>query len=168
MPTPVFYYSLFNLDVEGGIMVTGSHNPPNYNGFKVAFEKSTLFGREVQEIGNIVEERRFASGKGSIKPYPSLIEEYSAYFSKNIAIDGRLRVVVDGGNGTGGVVACPIMEGMGQQVVPLFCEMDGHFPYHFPDPTVERNLEALKKHGTRNVGRPGHRLRWGCGQDRCG
>jgi phosphomannomutase/phosphoglucomutase len=144
MPTPVFYYSLFNLDVEGGIMVTGSHNPPDYNGFKVAYGKSTLFGAEVQEIGNIVETRRFASGNGSIKPYSSLIGEYSAFMSTNIAIGRSLKVVVDAGNGTGGAVACPIMEGMGQRVVPLFCEMDGHFPHHFPDPTVERNLEALK------------------------
>ncbi len=145
MPTPVFYYSLFNLDVEGGIMITGSHNPPEYNGFKVAFGKSTLFGAEIQEIGNIVEAQRFAGGKGSITSYPGLIAEYSAYLSRNVLIDRSLKVVVDGGNGTGGVVACPIMEGMGQQVVPLFCEMDGHFPNHFPDPTVEENLEALKK-----------------------
>lgn len=146
MPTPVFYYSLFNLDVEGGIMVTGSHNPPEYNGFKIAFGKSTLFGADVQEIGNIIGARRFAStGKGSIRAYPGLIQEYSAYLTKNISIDRRLKVVVDGGNGTGGVVARPIMERMGQDVVPLFCEMDGHFPNHFPDPTVEKNLEALKE-----------------------
>jgi phosphomannomutase/phosphoglucomutase len=146
MPTPVFYYSLFNLDVEGGIMVTGSHNPPEYNGFKVAFGKTTLFGREIQEIGNIAEARRFSTdGRGSIKAYPGLIGEYSAYLEKSIKIDRGLKVVVDAGNGTGGAVACPIMERLGQQVTPLFCDMDGHFPNHFPDPTVERNLEALKK-----------------------
>ena len=168
MPTPVFYYSLFNLDVEGGIMVTGSHNPPDYNGFKVAFGKSTLFGADVQEIGNIVEARRFASGKGSIEPYPRLIEEYSAFMRENIAIDRGLKVVVDAGNGTGGAVACPIMEGMGQQVEPLFCEMDGHFPHHFPDPTVEANLEALKSTVLRTSADLGHRLRRRCGQDRRG
>src|SRR5208337_2772991 len=77
VPTPVFYYSLFNLDVEGGIMVTGSHNPPEYNGFKVAFEKSTLFGPEVQEIGNIIEARRFVSGRGSMSSYTQIRAEYA-------------------------------------------------------------------------------------------
>jgi len=145
VPTPVFYFSLFNLDVEGGIMVTGSHNPPEYNGFKVAFGKSTLFGPEVQEIGRIVEERRFVSGRGSLSAYTQIKADYADYLQNHIRIDRSLKVVVDGGSGTGGAVACPIMEELGQEVVPLFCEMDGRFPHHFPDPTVEANLARLKE-----------------------
>ena len=144
VPTPVFYYSLFNLDVEGGIMVTGSHNPPEYNGFKIAFGKSTLFGAEVQEIGNIMEARRFVSGTGSVHGHGQIREEYADYLKRHVSIDRGLKVVVDGGSGTGGEIACPIMEDLGQTVVPLFCEMDGRFPHHFPDPTVEKNLVDLK------------------------
>ncbi len=144
VPTPLFYYSLFTLDVEGGIMVTGSHNPPDYNGFKVACGKSTLFGPEVQEIADIMEGGRFVSGPGSVSPYPHIREDYYAFLRKNIGINRGLKVVVDAGNGTGGVVAVPMMEEMGMEVTPLFCEMDGRFPHHFPDPTVEENLEQLR------------------------
>lgn len=145
VPTPLFYFSLFNLDVEGGIMVTGSHNPPEYNGFKVAFGKSTLFGPQVQEIGDIIEKGRFVKGNGSVGVYPHIRDDYYAFLRKNISIPKGLKVVVDAGNGTGGQVACPIMEELGQQVIPLFCDMDGHFPNHFPDPTVEKNLTQLKE-----------------------
>jgi phosphomannomutase/phosphoglucomutase len=144
VPTPLFYFSLFTLDVEGGIMVTGSHNPPEYNGFKVACGKSTLYGPEVQEIADIMEGRRFVAGKGAVTTYPRIKEEYYAFLRKNISIGPGLKVVVDAGNGTGGVVAVPIMEEMGVAVTPLFCEMDGRFPHHFPDPTVEKNLEQLR------------------------
>ncbi len=145
VPTPLFYFSLFNLDVEGGIMVTGSHNPPEYNGFKVAFGKSTLYGPQVQEIGDIIENRRFVKGNGSVGVYPHIRDDYYAFLRKNISIPKGLKVVVDAGNGTGGQVACPIMEELGQRVIPLFCDMDGHFPNHFPDPTVEKNLTQLKE-----------------------
>ncbi len=144
VPTPLFYFSLFNLDVEGGIMVTGSHNPPEYNGFKVAFGKSTLFGPQVQEIGDIIERRGFVTGLGDVSVYSGIRDDYYTYLRKNIDIGKGLKVVIDAGNGTGGQVACPIMEEMGQFVTPLFCNMDGHFPHHFPDPTVEKNLEQLR------------------------
>jgi phosphomannomutase/phosphoglucomutase len=145
VPTPLFYFSLFHLDVEGGIMVTGSHNPPDYNGFKVAFGKSTIFGQEIQILGDIIEARRFVSGGGSREEYPAIREDYYSFLRNNIHIGRSLTVVVDGGNGTGGPVAVPIMEEMGQKVVPLFCQMDGRFPNHFPDPTVEKNLDELKE-----------------------
>lgn len=145
VPTPLFYFSLFHLDVDGGVMVTGSHNPPDYNGFKVAFGKSTIFGPEIQALGDIIEEGRFVLGKGSRGEYLQIKEDYYAFLRRNIHLDRSLTVVVDAGNGTGGVVACPIMEEMGQRVVPLFCDMDGHFPNHFPDPTVEENLDQLKQ-----------------------
>ncbi|OPY67649.1 MAG: Phosphomannomutase/phosphoglucomutase [Syntrophorhabdaceae bacterium PtaU1.Bin034] len=145
LPTPLFYFSLFNLDVEGGIMVTGSHNPPDHNGFKVAFGKRTIFGKEIQEIGDIIEAGRYRTGRGSLSEYPRIKEDYYNFLRGNIAIERKLKVVVDAGNGTGGVVACPIMEEMGQDVIPLFCDMDGHFPNHFPDPTVEKNLQQLRE-----------------------
>jgi phosphomannomutase / phosphoglucomutase len=145
VPTPLFYFSLFNLNAEGGVMVTGSHNPPEFNGFKVAFGKTTLYGPEIQQLCNIIEEKRFIQGKGSYGAYPHIVNDYYQFLRGNLKLEKRLKVVVDAGNGTGGVVACPIMEEMGQEVIPLFCDMDGRFPNHFPDPTVEKNLEALRK-----------------------
>jgi phosphomannomutase / phosphoglucomutase len=144
VPTPLFYFSLFNLEVDGGIMVTGSHNPPQFNGFKIASGKSTMFGPEIQNLGDIIEKRQFAHGKGSYTEYPHIIEDYYRFLRGNIRLPKKLRVVIDAGNGTAGVVAQPIMEEMGVDVLPLFCDMDGHFPNHFPDPTIEKNLEPMR------------------------
>ena len=145
VPSPLFYFSLFEMDLEGGIMVTASHNPPEYNGFKIACGKSTIFGSEIQKIADIIEEQRFVTGAGLLSSYAHIVEDYYAYLRKHISIPGKLKVVVDAGNGTGGVVACPILKEMGQEVIALNCEMDGNFPKHFPDPTVEKNLDDLKK-----------------------
>ena len=145
VPTPLFYFSLFNLDADGGVMVTGSHNPPEFNGFKVAFDRTTLYGPEIQSLGSIIEEERFVRGTGSYSQYPHIVKDYYRFLRGNLKLDKRLRVAVDAGNGTAGVVACPIMEEMGQEVIPIFSDMDGHFPNHFPDPTVEKNMETLIK-----------------------
>jgi phosphomannomutase/phosphoglucomutase len=145
VPTPLFYFSLFNLNAGGGVMVTGSHNPPEFNGFKVAFDRATLYGPEIQHLGDIIEEERFVQGTGSHSEYPHIVKDYYGFLRGNLKLDKRLKVVVDAGNGTAGVVACPIMEEMGQEVTPIFCDMDGHFPNHFPDPTVEKNMETLRK-----------------------
>jgi len=145
IPTPLFYYSLFTLDVEGGIMITGSHNPPSMNGFKVAFGKSTIFGDEIQYIGKLIEEKRFVHGKGSYSEYKNIVNDYYGFLRSNIKLEKSFNVVIDSGNGTGGVVAVPIFREMGQHVTELFCEMDGHFPNHFPDPTVEKNVETLRR-----------------------
>jgi phosphomannomutase/phosphoglucomutase len=145
VPTGLFYYSLFSLDVEGGIMITGSHNPPQMNGFKVAFGKSTIFGEQIQNIRKIIEEGRFVQGKGSYREYKNIVADYFTFLRSNIKLNKHFKVVVDAGNGTGGVIGVPAMREMGQEVVELFCDMDGHFPNHFPDPTVEKNLEALRK-----------------------
>ncbi len=144
-PTPLFYYSLFNLDVDGGIMITGSHNPGDQNGFKVAFGKATLFGEEIQYIRKVIEEKRFVSGKGSVKEYTTIVADYYNFLRNNIKLNKKLKVVLDAGNGTGGVVALPIMKEMGQDVTCLYCDMDGRFPNHHPDPTVEKNIAVLKQ-----------------------
>jgi phosphomannomutase/phosphoglucomutase len=143
-PTPLFYYSLHNLDVEGGIMVTGSHNPPTMNGFKVAVDQATIFGERIQELRRIIEAGKFASGRGSYQEYPDIVKDYYAYLRSNINIGKGFKVVIDAGNGTGGVIAAPILREFGQEVTELFCDMDGHFPNHFPDPTVEANLVTLR------------------------
>jgi phosphomannomutase/phosphoglucomutase len=145
VPTPVFYFSLFTLDVDGGIMVTGSHNPPEYNGFKIALGKSTIFGEQIKYVGRIIEEKRFVKGSGIEKKYERIIEDYYNFLRKDIKLSKKFKVVVDAGNGTGGYVACPIMREFGQEVVELFCDMDGTFPNHFPDPTIEAYMEKLKE-----------------------
>lgn len=145
VPTPLFYYSLFTLDVEGGIMVTGSHNPPEMNGFKVAIGKWTIHGDQIQELRRIIEGRQFVKGQGSCRIYDTIVSDYYGFLRSNIKLHKGFKVVIDAGNGTGGVIAAPIMREMGQEVIELFCDMDGHFPNHFPDPTVEKNLVTLRK-----------------------
>ena len=145
VPTPLFYYSLFNLDVEGGIMVTGSHNPPTMNGFKVAVGKSTIYGDRIQDVRKIIESEKFVKGAGSCREYGEVVDDYYRYLRSNVTIGKTFKVVVDAGNGTGGAVAVPIMREFGQNVTELFCDMDGRFPNHFPDPTIEKNLETMRR-----------------------
>jgi phosphomannomutase / phosphoglucomutase len=145
LPTGLFYFSLFNMDVDGGIMITGSHNPGDQNGFKVAFGKATIFGSEIQYLRTIIEQERFYLGEGSYKAYKGLVDDYYGFLRTNIKLSRGFKVVIDAGNGTAGVFAAPILKEMGQHVTELFCEMDGHFPNHHPDPTVEKNLEVLRK-----------------------
>ncbi len=145
IPTGLFYFSLFNLDVEGGIMITGSHNPADQNGFKIADGKWTIFGEEIQYLRRIIEEERFVRGEWSCTEYKSLVDDYYKFLRSNINLVKSFKVVIDAGNGTAGVIAAPILKEMGQNVTELFCDMDGHFPNHHPDPTVEKNLVALRK-----------------------
>jgi phosphomannomutase / phosphoglucomutase len=145
VPTGLFYFSLFNLEVDGGIMITGSHNPGDQNGFKVAFEKAVIFGDEIQYLRKIIEEERFFHDEGSYRGYKNLIEDYYRFLRTNVSLSRKFSVVIDAGNGAAGVIAVPILREMGQQVTELFCEMDGHFPNHHPDPTVEANLKTLRK-----------------------
>ncbi|HEX9287992.1 MAG TPA: phosphomannomutase/phosphoglucomutase [Anaeromyxobacteraceae bacterium] len=144
VPTPLTYFAANTLDVDGLCMITGSHNPPEYNGLKVGVGKTTLHGEGVQELRKLIEAGRFASGNGTARLH-DIVTPYTKYVRENLRLGGRkLKVVVDAGNGTGGVIAVPLFEALGIEVVPLFIEMDGNFPNHHPDPTVEKNLEDLK------------------------
>ena len=141
-PTPILYYALFNLKVDGGLMITGSHNPPEFNGFKVCVGKETIYGPLIRHLGDIMEEGDFVSGQGTVKT-TSLTERYSTTLRENIRMSRPVKVIVDAGNGTGGVVAQPIMEALGCDITCLYCNMDGHFPNHHPDPTIPENMKAL-------------------------
>jgi len=149
-PTPVYYFSIFHLDKDGGMMVTGSHNPPEFNGFKVSVGKSTIFGEEIQKLGKLIENGQFVSGKGDLSTY-EIIPPYRDTIKKNIRLGKKMRVVIDGGNGTAGPVAGPLLRDLGCEVEELYCEIDGRFPNHFPDPTIPENLKDLttrvKKNG---------------------
>ncbi len=143
-PTPVYYFSLFHLDKDGGMIVTGSHNPPEFNGFKVSVGKSTIFGEEIQNLRRVIEKAAFAVGKGHLSR-TEIIQPYQDYIKKNIKLKRKLRVAIDAGNGTAGVVAGPLLRDLGCEVEELYCEVDGRFPNHFPDPTIPENLKDLMR-----------------------
>jgi phosphomannomutase/phosphoglucomutase len=145
VPTPLTYFAANTIPgVDGLCMITGSHNPPEYNGLKVGLGKTTFYGEQLQELRRLVESGRFAEGEGRVRAH-DVVTPYREYVQANVSMGPRkLKVVVDAGNGTGGVVANPLFRALGIEVVPLFEEMDGRFPNHHPDPTVEKNLEPLK------------------------
>ena len=143
IPTPILYFSLFFLDLDGGIQITGSHNPPEYNGFKICLGKTTIYGEEIQKIREIEATGNFYKGEGSVEE-TDVIAPYLDYLKENIKPgDFAKRVVVDGGNGVGGMIAAEAYTGMGVEVERLFCEPDGRFPNHHPDPTIPENLKDL-------------------------
>ena len=141
-PTPLLYFSILRFGADGGVMVTGSHNPPEFNGFKLSVGQGTLYGDQIREIRRIIERGDFVSGEGK-ETRRDVVPDYREYVASNISIPRRLKVVVDAGNGTAGPVAPPLFRELGVDVVELFCEMDGRFPNHFPDPTVPENLASL-------------------------
>jgi len=141
-PTPLLYFALRHLDREGGIMITASHNPPEYNGFKVCNGPDTISGAEIQKLRQIMEGGSFAPGTGRLQQV-EIIAPYQDFVVKNIQLDRKLRVGVDAGNATGGPIAVPVLQELGCDVFPLYCEPDGTFPNHEPDPTVLPNLKDL-------------------------
>ncbi|MCF8034407.1 MAG: phosphomannomutase/phosphoglucomutase [Desulfarculaceae bacterium] len=140
--TPVLYFSVFHFETDGGVMITASHNPGQYNGFKVMIGKSTIHGAEIKKLYDIAEAGRFAQGEGSREEVDA-VTPYSDYVVEHINISRPLKIAVDSGNGTAGPIALPIMERLGIEVIPLYCEMDGTFPNHGADPTVPANLTDL-------------------------
>jgi phosphomannomutase/phosphoglucomutase len=143
--TPMQYFSMVQFKADGGLQITGSHNPPEYNGLKISLGQASLHGEEIQRLGRIAQEGRFAKGEGRVERV-DVVRPYEDYIANNIRIGSRkLKVVVDAGNGTAGPFAVPIYRRLGLEVVPLFCEMDATFPNHHPDPTVEENLADLRR-----------------------
>jgi len=140
--TPMLYYSIRHLKTDGGVMVTGSHNPPEFNGFKVCVGPDTIHGEDIQKLRIIMEAGRYASGSGTLERR-NIAEEYREYLFNHVTVQGGLNVVVDAGNGVGGFFGIPLLERFGCAVTPLYCDMDGRFPNHFPDPTVEENLTEI-------------------------
>jgi phosphomannomutase/phosphoglucomutase len=142
--TPMLYFSIRHLNVEGGVMITGSHNPPQFNGFKICIGNDTIYGEQIQELRKIMESGQYASGVAS-SALQDITAAYQNYIFDNVRITRKIKVAVDAGNGVGGYFALPILQRYGCEVIPLYCEPDGHFPNHFPDPTVEDNLTELIK-----------------------
>ena len=149
--SPLVYFSLFTLPVDGGIMITGSHNAAEYNGFKVCIGKTAIYGEEIQELRRVMEKGTFVSGTGHLSEHP-IIPDYLAYIKKSFSgVNAhRLHVVIDCGNGAASLVAKQALELLGCKVTGLYCDLDGRFPNHHPDPTVLDNLsdliQAVKDH----------------------
>jgi phosphomannomutase/phosphoglucomutase len=144
VPTPVLYYSVFHLQAAGAVMITGSHNPPEYNGFKVVAGSATIHGAEIQSLRKMIEQRDYASGEGSVET-ADVVPAYVAEVASQFHFDRRVKVVADAGNGTAGPVIHRIFEKLNVDATELFFEMDGRFPNHHPDPTLPENLETLIK-----------------------
>lgn len=141
-PSPVFYFSLRHLEAEGGIIITASHNPPEYNGFKICNGPDTISGSEIQRLRQIMDDGDFVRGQGSLESY-DIVAPYHKNILNNIKLERQLRIGVDAANAVGGPVAVPLFRKLGCEVHDLYCEPDGTFPNHEPDPTVLDNLQDL-------------------------
>ncbi len=146
VPTPLTYFAAHTLPVDGLCMITGSHNPPEYNGFKVGIGRSTLAGPEIQELKERVLARKGApAGRQGRESEFEVVTPYLHFVTQTLSAARRLKVVVDAGNGTAGIVAPRLLRALGHEVIELFCELDGTFPNHHPDPTVPENLRDLQE-----------------------
>lgn len=143
VPTPVLYHTVFTKNVDGGVMITGSHNPSSHNGFKICLGKQTLFGAQIQEIKKIAFSENFTEGSGKLEILEVLENYEKDILSKINFGERKLKVVIDAGNGMGGVTAVPVYKALGCDVIELFTEPDSSFPNHEPDPSQEENLQKL-------------------------
>lgn len=142
IPTPVNYYSMFKLDVAGAVQITGSHNPPEMNGFKLSFQKAAVYGKQIQEIKNLLINDDFEQGKGTEVKY-KLLEEYISMIIEKISFGREMKVAMDCGNAAACLAAPKIFKALQVNITELYCEVDGRFPNHHPDPTVSENIKDL-------------------------
>jgi phosphomannomutase/phosphoglucomutase len=141
-PTPVLYFATYHLNVGSGVMVTGSHNPPEYNGFKIVLGGETLAESAIVGLYTRIKENRFAEGSGGLQKM-DVAKDYIERITGDVMIEHKLRVVVDCGNGIAGAIAPAVLEGVGCEVLPMYCDVDGNFPNHHPDPSDVSNLQDL-------------------------
>ena len=144
LPTPVNYYSMFKLEVAGAVQITGSHNPPEFNGFKMSRNKKSVFGDSIQDLRSIIENEDYEIGEGDEASY-NILRDYKKMILEKIEIENPLRVVMDCGNAAAAICAPEIFKNFNVDLTELYCDVDGTFPNHHPDPTVESNLTDLIK-----------------------
>ena len=144
LPTPANYYSMFKLDVAGAVQITGSHNPPEFNGFKMSRNKKSVFGDSIQDLRSIIEKEDYETGEGDEAPY-KILNDYRKMIFEKISIERPLRVVMDCGNAAAAICAPDIFKKFNIELTELYCDVDGAFPNHHPDPTVKENLTDLIK-----------------------
>lgn len=142
LPTPANYYSMFKLEVAGAVQITGSHNPPEFNGFKMSRNKKAVFGESIQNIRTIIENQDYETGEGTEVAY-DILTEYKRMIVSKIDIQKPMKVVMDCGNAAGAICAPDVFKNLNVELTKLYCDVDGTFPNHHPDPTVEANLKDL-------------------------
>lgn len=142
VPTPLTYFAAKNMDTRSAVMITGSHNPPDYNGLKIVIKGETLYGQGIQELLNLINAQQFMDGTGSANS-TDISESYLGKVADDIVIGRSLKVAVDAGNGVAGPTIVALLQTLGCDVVSLYCDIDGSFPNHHPDPSKPENLAAL-------------------------
>lgn len=142
VPTPLLYFAAYQDWTGSGVMITGSHNPPNYNGLKMMIAGVTLAGDAILALRNCIEKQEFKQGSGNYQQI-NIIPDYINFIKKTVSLKRSFKVVVDCGNGIAGMIAPNLLRELGCEVIELFCEVDGHFPNHHPDPSVAENLQDL-------------------------
>ncbi|PCH63196.1 MAG: phosphomannomutase/phosphoglucomutase [SAR86 cluster bacterium] len=157
VPTPLLYFATHTLRWHSGVMLTASHNPADYNGLKIVFERSCLANNQIQQIRKRIEDGQFQRGKGEILDFKSSLDAampdssienikqaYVKYLSQDIELSRPLKIVIDCGNAVSGIIAPELFKQLGCDTSLLFCQLDGNFPNHHPDPTVAENLRQLR------------------------
>ncbi len=142
IPTPVSYFSIHHLNLQGAVQITGSHNPPEFNGFKMTLSTGAVYGKQIISIKDIIDSGEFSEGEGVMENI-SITDEYCRDIINKIKLDKPLKIITDCGNGAGGLVAPTVLREIGCEVDELFTEPDGSFPNHHPDPTVEKYIKVL-------------------------
>jgi len=145
LPTPALYFSVFHLKSDGGLQVTGSHNPPEFNGFKMVVGDDAIYGDGILELYDIITQERWRSGQGTQRADGSVLPAYREAVVSRHKLARPVKVVADCGNGVSSLIAISTLEALGAEVTPLFAESDGTFPNHHPDPTIPKNLEDLQR-----------------------
>ncbi|HVJ63351.1 MAG TPA: phosphomannomutase/phosphoglucomutase, partial [Tahibacter sp.] len=142
VPTPLVYFATFHLNTGSGVSVTGSHNPPDYNGFKIVLGGETLAESAIQSLYARIAENRYTSGSGGLQTM-DVKADYIDRIVSDVQVDQKLKVVVDCGNGVPGLIVPAVLDGIGCEAMPLYCDVDGEFPNHHPDPSDLHNLRDL-------------------------
>lgn len=144
IPTPLLYYSVYKFGAEAGVMITGSHNPSDYNGFKMMAGKAAVYGQDIQDIYNLIANQDFEKGEGKVVN-ADIITPYVEEIPQQFNWQRKVKVVFDAGNGTAGPALHRLLQKLNVEPIEMYFDMDGNFPNHHPDPTVEENLDHLKR-----------------------
>jgi len=151
VPTPLAYFAVYHLNAAGCVMVTASHNPGEYNGFKMMIGRESLHGSDIQNLKALILDLPEKAAKAGEYSEYNITPDYADFVGRDIRLERSLKVVIDAGNGPSGIIAGPIYRKLGCEVIELYCDPDGTFPNHHPDPTVEANMRdisaTVRKHG---------------------
>ena len=149
VPTPTNYFSMYDLDIDGAVQITGSHNPPEFNGFKISYKKGAFYGDQIQDLKNIIETKNFEKGVGKVEKI-DIMNSYLSMLKGKIKLDRQMKVAIDCGNAAACLTAPKVFKELGIDIKEIYCDVDGSFPNHHPDPTEDKNLEDLIKEVKQN------------------